>query len=365
MRIQLLLVILALALSGCTSWGKYDRRRTYLHAKTIPTVKIPAGLDKPEFEDAMVIPPVNNAGDATGKPVKVGLPQTFGPANGVDKIVIKKLGDTRWVFLDAPPATVWPKVRQYFEDKHIPLASSDPSQGVMITKWLYAKGGDAKAIYQSIKNGVKESDDGVKRQEKFRIRIEPGIRSGSTEIYAKERNAPIGGPIRQDHVDWSGKSDNNALEGVILTDIAYYLGDHINTTYAVSKGAENIGGQKAMLYPDRVKPVLAFRMSFARAWATVGEALKSAGVHVADLDRSSANYYIDFDQKHPGKPGLLSRLLFHNEDKASNQPKNRFIVHLDKKKDDQVEVTILKAPDKLADADVAEQLLKMIKANST
>lgn len=364
MKTRILLVLLALVLSSC-SWGRYDRRHTYLKARSIPEVKIPAGMDKPDFVDAMVIPPVNDPRDISGKPLKIGLPESFSNTYGVDKIVIKKLGDSRWVFLDAPPATVWPKVREYWEDKHIKLAAADPSQGVMITKWLYAKKGDAKAIYQSIKNGVTEDGADVTHREKFRLRIEPGIRAGSTEIYLKQRSAPVGVPVRQDHVDWSGKSDNNTLEGVVLTDLAYYLGDHINATYAVSKGAESIGGQKAQLYPDRVKPVLTYRLPFDRTWATVGEALRTANIKVVDLDRSAANYYIDFDQKKHGKPGLIRRLLFHSSTEAADLPQNRYVVHLNNKDNKEVNVTVMKDPKTLANADIAEELLKIIKANST
>ena len=200
---RILLVLLALVLTSC-SWGRFDRRHTYLEARSIPKVKIPAGLDEPEFEDAMVIPAVDDPRHIAGKPLNVGLPESFVSSTGVDRIVIKKLGDERWVFLDAPPATVWPKVREYWEDMHIPLASADPSEGVMVTKWVFARKGDAKAIYQSIKNGVTEEDDGVDRREKFRLRIEPGIRSGSTEIYLKQRSAPVGGPVRVDQATEPG-----------------------------------------------------------------------------------------------------------------------------------------------------------------
>lgn len=365
MRTRFALVLLALVLTSC-SWGRYDRRHTYLHAENIPEVKVPASLDKPKFEDAMVIPPVNDSRDIAGKPVEVGLPQSFSTTYGVDKIVIKKLGDTRWVFLDAPPATVWPKVSEYWEGLHIPLVSSDPSKGVMETRWLYAKGGDAKAIYQSIKNGTTSDDPDATTQQKFRLRIEPGIRAGSTEIYLKERSVPAGLPAREQNIDWSGKSDDNAVEGAVLTDIAYYLGEHINSTYTVSKGAESIGGEKAQLFPDPVKPVLTYRLPFDRTWATVGDALKTAKIKVIDMDRDAADYYVYYDQNAKrGKPGFLSRLLFRHGAADDKNPAHRYVVHLDNKNGKAVDVTVMKDHKTLATAAVAEQLLKIIKENST
>lgn len=362
---SILLVLLALVLSSC-SWGRYDPERNYLEAHTISKVTIPAGMDKPDFEEAMTIPSVTAKPNKSGKPIKVGLPAAVTDSYGVDKIIIKKLGNTRWVFLDAPPAVVWPKVREYWEARHIPLASADPRQGVMVTKWLYAKKGNAKAIFASIKKGVTEDDAGVATQQKFRLKVEPGIRSGSTELYLKQRSAPLNVPIRQDHVDWSGKSDNLALEDVVLTDMAYYLGAHINANYAVSKGAEHIGGKrKARLYLDRNKPVLTYVMSFARAWATVGDALHTARIKVVDLDRSTGNYYIAFDQRTGDRPSLLRRLLFHNTTEVADVPQNRYIVHLDSKNSKHISVTVKKNASTPADTEVAEKLLKIIKESST
>lgn len=356
-----MLWLLAFALAGCSVFK--DRGDTYLQATSVPRVQVPAKLDQPDFEDAMVIPPVNDAREISGKKVQLGLPESFDTTYGVDKIVIKKLGDTHWVFLDAPPATVWPKVRQYWEDQHIPLENADPSRGIMETKWLYAASGKPEAVFDSMKLGNSASDPNVATREKFRLRLEPGIRAGSTEIYLEQRAAPIGVPLRSS-VDWSGQSDDLELEHMVLSNLAYYLGDHINTTYAVSKGAENIGGEKAELIPDRVRPVLTFRLPFNRAWATVGDALQNAKINVEDLDRSTANYYVYYDEDRDHKPGLIGRLLFH-EGKKNDSSENRYLVHLDNKSDQEVNVTIMKDPKTLADADVAEKLLKIIKEFST
>lgn len=364
MNIRFLLLVVVFALTACSWGGKYDRRETYIKARSIPPTQIPASLDKPDFEDVMVIPAVDDPRHIAGKKMDVGLPESLGAGSNVDQIVIKKLGDSRWVFLDAPPATVWPKIRQYWEDQHIPLANVDPSKGIMETDWLVAKAGTPKEMLESITQQIPVTDAAASTKQKFRLRVEPGIRTGSTEIYLQEKSVPVGVPMRQDHIDWSGKSDNIDMEAEVLTNLAYYLGAHINRTYSVSQLAENIGGQKAELSPDRVKPVLTYRLRFDRAWATVGDALENASIKAYDKNRDAANYYVYFDPEHQGKPGFFSRLI-HGKDAGNEGPEYRYIVHLEKKGDREVEVTVLKDLKNLPDPEVAEKLLKIIKANST
>ena len=66
MKTSLGLVLIALMLNGC-SWAKFDAGETYLKAKTVPRVKIPDSLDKPDFQDAMVVPPIDDARKIAGK----------------------------------------------------------------------------------------------------------------------------------------------------------------------------------------------------------------------------------------------------------------------------------------------------------
>lgn len=101
--VQIVAAALTLSVAGCSWLGIGNNQDRYLEARSIEPVEVPERLDKPAFTDLMPIPEVTDSRGLAGKDMDVGLPEALGTAMGVDKIVIKKLGDDRWVFLDAPP----------------------------------------------------------------------------------------------------------------------------------------------------------------------------------------------------------------------------------------------------------------------
>lgn len=354
-----------LLLSAC-GWNTYDRREKYLEAEVLEPVTIPESLDRPPFEAALEVPPVEDPRNIAGQKMEVGLPEALSTTFGVDYIVIRKLGDSRWVFVDTAPAIVWPKIRQFWQDSNMPLATADPSRGVMESEWLISAGGTPAEVFESIKSGMAWADEDARMRHKFRLTVEPGIRAGSTEIYLEHKSLPLGSPVREDSVEWTGVSDDLELEGEMLTGLAYYLGERINQSPAVSLLANNIGGQRAELVPDRQKPVLKYKLRFDRAWATVGNALENAKIDVEDLDRNAANYYVYYDDSAVEKPGFFGRLFSDDEgERTAPGDENRYLVHLDSKDDEEVHVIVMKDKSTLADALVAERLLKIIKEYST
>jgi len=366
MRLIALAVAVSFVLSGCglLGWETHDRREAYLEAGSIEPVKIPEGLDRPDFQDALVIPEARDLRQIAGQRLDLGLPEALSTSYGVDQIVIKKLDDERWVFVDSPPAMVWPKVRAFFSSNRIPLDYADPARGEMQTQWLAGDGENAKAIFAALKGGGRSVNRNAKSRHQFRVRLEPGIRDGSTEIYLEHKRQANASVIREDAVEWNGESDNDELEGEVLSGIAYYLGDNINTSPAFSAMASTVGGgQKAELVPDKSKPVLKYRLSFERAWATVGNALDNARIDIEDLDRGAATYYVYYDDSRVREPGFLGR-LFSGDDENEPGAMHRYEVHLDDR-EDEVHVTVKKDEANLADALVAEKLLQIIKQYST
>ncbi len=356
------LVTLAALLPGCAWIGLESSTDDYLEASSIERVKIPDGLDEPVFEDALVIPNVLDPRQIAGQKVDLGLPEALSTNFGVDQIVIKRLEEDRWVFVDSPAAMVWPKVRAFFASNRIPLQYADPARGEMQTEWLPGDGPDAEAIFEAIKRDVAGATARTRHQ--FRIRLESGIRPGSTEIYIEHKSLPTGGMIRTD-VEYDGESDDDDMERVLLTDVAYYLGENINTQPAFSAMASTVGGgQKAELVPDNTRPVLKYRLSFERAWATVGNALEDARIDVEDLDRSSATYYVYYDDQEVREPGFFGRLFGGSEEERAPGAAHRYEVRLNNQ-DNEVHVTVMSDAETLANALIAEKLLKIIKQYST
>jgi len=361
------LIILVVTLAGCSWIDKYDRRDKYLEAGSIPPTQIPPGLDQPPFEAALPIPQVADARGLSGKKFEIGLPQAVSTTYGVEKVVIKKLGDSRWVFLDATPSTVWPKIVRFFAVTNMDVALADPRRGVLESEWISTRDDGAEEIVVSI---AKQDFDQATIANRFRVSIEPGIRSGSSEVYLETRQLSLGAASLPEDVSWEGKSDDLELEAALLTKLAYYLGESINEP-VFSIGATALREEKARLIPDIVSPVLIYKLEYERAWATVGSALKNARIPVEDLDRTAQIYYIYYDPSRVYKeePGFFSRLFSKEEDVQALDDTYRYKILLQTAEDatgvTDVRVTIQDKNGNPADALISEGLLRVIKESST
>ena len=355
------ITVSSLLISGCSWFGIENNSDNYLESDSIPRVTIPESLDTPAFTDALVIPVVNDARGLMGEKMTIGLPEPLSTASGVEQIVIRKLGEERWIFIDTPPAAVWPKIRLFWEVNNMELQSADARRGVLESVWLASVAGEPDKVFESLISGVAWADSNATVQNKFRLSIEAGIRSGSSEVHLEHKQVPRGAPVRQDTANWNGTSDDGEIESKVLSELAYFLGETIPQGFSISQGAMSIRSSRIELLPDRKKPVLRYKLDFDRAWATVGKALADASINIDDRDRTSANYYVLYDATANRQPGFLAR-LFTDETVLSDE--NKYQVHLEDL-DDGVHVIIYKNQTSLADPLVAERLLKIIREYSS
>jgi|TARA_Y100000310_G_scaffold345590_1_gene466976 outer membrane protein assembly factor BamC len=360
----IVIVIIAFTVTSCSLFGLFrDRENDYLKANTLPRTKIPEELDSPPFKDLMVIPEIVDSRGIAGQEFEVPVPVPLNTNFGVERIVIRRLGDARWIFLDVPPAAVWSALRDFWQSNNLTIAIVDPGRGLIETEWLGSQGGDAEQIFESLKEGRSQTSGRDLIKSKFQMRIEPGVRAGSSEIYLRYKQV-VTGSRQVLQLDWSEQSDDIQLEDTVLSAIAYHLGERIDQSTSISLLAGSITNEsRAVLVPDRTKPVLKYKLDFNRAWATVGAALDNARINVEDLDRTSAVYFVYYRDGDDGQPGFIRR-LFMDEDERPAGEEDRYMIHLDQA-DDGVDVTILKDPTTLASAETAERILKIIKEYST
>ena len=350
-------IILLTLLAGC-GLSNFDRDEQYLSAGSIDRVSIPDPLDQPDFVDVRVIPEVNDPRNISGRVVEIKVPEALAETGLVNSIVVRRLGDAQWLFLDSPPATVWPKIRGFWAQLGIGMDEINPGLGIMESNWIGASEGDSEGVFNEVKNGA-----GGDVQHKFQLRLERGIRNGSTEVYIEHhRQDVIGGllPI------WDRESSNVELEHEFLKQLAYYLGENINTNYTVSLGAAGLAAEeRAILIPDSQTPVLRYRLSFSRAWVTVGQALENADVDVSDLDRDSAVYYVRYDPDRGRDPNMVQRAFRRlSRQNQEDQPTHEYLVYL-QTQGKEVDVMVLSDVSTYADALLAEQLLTLIKEYSS
>lgn len=351
-------VLTAWLVSSCTFFGN-DEQLGRLEEGSTQKIEIPEGLDRPQFVDLMPIPEIEDPRGLAGTQFELRPPEPLSTRYGVDQIVIKRLDGDQWVFLDIPPAVVWPKIIQFWEANNLDVDSADPSTGELVSRWLSARGGDAESAFQSIRDASVYRNTRDVNLHQFKLRLEPGVRQGSSEVYLQQRQVSASAPFRLEGMAWPEASDDVDMETEVLRSLAYYLGENINQG-TMSMMASNLVEGRTRLIPDRLKPELRYQLDFNRAWSTVGSALENAGVTVNDIDRSSQRYYVHYIPYSQKKPGFFRRLM--GGGKKAQDAKDSYEVQLE---DDQGEVLVtVFQQGELANGLIAERLLKVIKEYS-
>ncbi len=366
---SLWLLIMSLILAGCSYFQIFrDKGDDYLQAVRKPRTEIPETLDTPPFHDVMTIPEIVDSRGISGQTFELPLPDPLSSSYGVDKIVIRKLGNNHWIFLDAPTATIWPRLREFFIERNLNISIENPGEGLIETEWLISQDGNPDQIFKSLTGGKARFDSRASIENRFRMKIAPGVREGSSEVRIYCYQTKLGNTEKEVLPRVSGSKDDSAefiaVADKVLTELAHYLGETINQGSTISLLAGKIAGkERAELMPDKVKPVLKYMLDFDRTWSIVGSALSSAGIEIEDRDRTNALYYILYEDPSEKSAGFLAR-LFSRDKSVTKDDAHRYVIKLDEL-DDDVQVTIQKTPTTLAEAEFAERLLKIIKEYST
>ena len=383
---------LLLMLGGCSWFGKSEEQ-LYLETGESALTVIPDNLDVPNFVDVMPIPEVIDYRGIGDREIELRLPDALSTTFGVEQIVIRTLGEDRWVFLDMPLAIIWPEVVLFWEDKSLPVAQKDPHQGVLETEWLDGISGTPDEIYEALVPEAEPRTDADESHEasasevapqpdslqyRFRVHIEPGVRSGSTELYLEQMERLGTESDAEAASEWDGISDNAELESKMLRVLAYYLRDRLSEGPSVSlaaAGMQESQESKASLIMGPEGTVLKYKLDFNRAWSTVGKALEAAKVSVEDLDRTAAVYYVYYSSGHNPEPGLFRRILGGKDNAEEREAGFRFRVQLESQ-EEEVLVTVAATVgssessesseiDETENLILRERLLKLIKEHST
>ncbi len=285
---------------------------TYRDAEVMPPMEIPPELDSHTIDALYAIPETPLVSGAPFDDA-IPLPKPI-ETRRREGVVIQALGDRRWIVIDATPAQVWPLVRDFWSELNLELDAADPGAGIMETAWL-------------------EATNAAGTRQKYRVAIEPGLHSSSSEIIVRQlRNLNTQPPPL--NIEWPEVSDDPEMEQQILTAISQYLADR-NDIYQASTAsllAGTIeGARKAnIVETPGAGPFLALRIDFDRAWVQVRQALDNAEVEIIDSNRDDSVFSVRFAGiiQQPPQPGFFRR-LFGASSEAPERVFRDFTLRLD------------------------------------
>jgi outer membrane protein assembly factor BamC len=234
-------------------------------------------------------------------------------------IEVRRDGDVRWLWVDAPVEDVWERVVDFWQENGILLVEQDPTVGVMRTSWLENRAEIASGF---IRDNVFRLLDGFYEagsRDQFRVRLER-VENGATELFLthfrmEEKVVGTDAGKVQSTV-WEPRPRDPQLEAEMLRRIMLYLGAADERARAQLAAQGQRETPRSQLINTTTGAELRIDERFSRAWRLVGLALDRVGFAVEDRDRSSGIYYVRYNDpsRETDDKGWLSNLAFWSDD---------------------------------------------------
>ena len=329
-------VTAVVALSACSGKLIEGKKIDYKSAGKVNPLAVPPDLSAPPTSDRYTIPETA-VGSATYSEYSEGQgARTTGPAAvavlpASEKMRIEHGGSQRWLVVESDAETLWPAIREFWQDSGFLIDRELPDIGIMETDWAENRAKIPESTLRKLIGKVLDQAYSYPERDKFRTRLERGEESGTTEIYISHRGAyqVVVGEHQSEQVKWQMRPTDPELEAEMLARLMRRLGAKEEQAQAKAP-PDAPKAQLAKSGSGELSEALVLADSFDRAWRRVGLALDRVGFTVEDRDRSKGLYYVrylDPDVDGKGKSGSgWSRLAFWRSDTGKKDEQFRISV---------------------------------------
>lgn len=359
--------LLALSLVGC-GWFNDDkgifvnREDDYIEMSERDALVVPTDLQIDKVADPYPIPRTPRQLNPEFYPYKPPRPDAIFASDNRDEVRIQRLGERAWLVVPEDPTTVWPKVKQFLAENGIRVESEMTEYGRLDTQWLDISEESYRDIIRTVIREAKEQDGFLEGRDRLLIKVEPGIREATSEVYVRHENEALGLPS-------VGVIDLNTIRSLIpaaeidaLSEIGAYIAAKVSEQTISMVATDNTGRVKSSVArnPEGI-PVLELRLDRERAWATVGQALTRAEVPVEDQDQLDGVYIVRVPENvlTGEEKGWLSGLMRRGNKGYELQ------LHIDEIDDSVFHVSVTDGNEKPVDREFGQEVLTMIREYSS
>ena len=160
-----------------------DPRDDYIEAAVGEPLVVPEGMEA-SVGDTWPIPDILEQPTAKTYANEVPRPRLLAGASA-DEIKIQKLGAKSWIVLADSPDQIWPLVKQLMEDSRVGVAREDPPAGIVETEWFSVDPSASDVLQAAVGTGLSQQEEPAEGSwlDRVQVRIERGIRVGSSEVH--------------------------------------------------------------------------------------------------------------------------------------------------------------------------------------
>jgi len=285
-------------------------------------LEIPPDLIAGDFDDALDVPTIGGGGATTysqyaGERSKRSQIASSGEVlPDVQGAELRRDGDKRWLEIQGSPQQVWPRAVSFWREQGILLVEQNPATGVMKTDWLENRAEIRKDFVTNVLRKVADGLYATATRDQYRVRIEPGITRGTTDLYlthrAMEERFTRNAVGEETSTVWEPAPSDPDKEAEMLRRLLVYMGvteqradrqlSQQGQAAPKSRLETGAGGEVALVISDE----------YRNAWRLTGVALDRVGFAVEDRDRTQGIYYVRYDDPSKGqeKEGWASKLAF-------------------------------------------------------
>jgi outer membrane protein assembly factor BamC len=332
-------------------------------------LEIPPDLTSGSFDDAMDVPPVG--GTATyseyqGERSKRSRIASSGDVlPEVKDVKLRREGNNRWLVIKASPQEVWPKVIGFWRSQGILLVEQDPTTGIMKTDWLENRADIRRDFITNMLRKVADGLYATALRDQYRVRIEPGLEPGTTDLYLTHRameerfrSNAVGEDVS---TVWEPAPPDPDKEAAMLRRLLVYLGvsEKQVSGLAAQQQQATSGTRSQLTQGPGGESVLVISDELRNAWRLTGVALDRIGFAVEDRDRTQGIYYVRYDDPSKGseKKGWTSKLAFWRSDDAKSVAQYQVKLMSD---GDRTRVVVRDQVGRPASSATAERILRLL-----
>jgi len=296
-----LIVVLALGLTACSSFSSLTASDKVDYKKQGevrgPNLALPPDLITAQADRRFIVQDGTATMSEYSQAVKKSSQMRTNVLTGIPGMKIERDGDKRWLVVDKSAASLYPQIKDFWQENGFLLLIDSPSTGILETDWAENRTKIPEDIIRRTLGKVLDSLYDSGERDKFRTRLEvqkPEV----TEIYISHKGAievPLKDASTTISTRWTVRPSDPELEAIFLTRLMERLGmtqeqakAQITTTAAAPKTP------KAKLIEDGAETRIEMTQSFDRAWRDVGLALDRSNFTVDDRDRSKGIYFVRY-----------------------------------------------------------------------
>ena len=293
--------LLALGLSACSSFSSMTASDKVDYKKQGevrgPNLALPPDLITAQADRRYIVQDGTATMSEYSQAVKKSSQMRTNVLTGIPGMKIERDGDKRWLVVDKSAATLYPQIKDFWQENGFLLLIDSPSTGIMETDWAENRTKIPQDIIRRTLGKVLDSLYDSGERDKFRTRLEvqkPEV----TEIYISHKGA-IEVPLKDTNTtistSWTIRPSDPELEAIFLTRLMERLGMTQEQAKAQIAGATVASKTpRAKLIEDGPATRIEMSQSFDRAWRDVGLALDRSNFTVDDRDRSKGIYFVRY-----------------------------------------------------------------------